>query len=92
MSLSLSLKVQCGIVLDKTESITMKVMIDGKEVEANDVTIMYDEAVDLGPDGTGDAHITANSEGIVIDIFDKCGNVYVTGCREPSDLLEVIDG
>tara|TARA_R110000824_G_scaffold201667_5_gene385781 strand:- start:224 stop:460 length:237 start_codon:yes stop_codon:yes gene_type:complete len=71
----------------------MKVFIDGNEVTVNnDVKIIWDDSpIDLGPDGEGHAHVTATYEGLIIEVFDEAGEVYVTSWREQNDLLELAD-
>ena len=79
----------------KRKGTLMKVIVDGNEVEClNDVTIIFDEHPIMldgpnHPEETGQVHVKATHEGIILDVFDEAGDPHRTSWREPQDLLDL---
>lgn len=71
----------------------MKVLIDGKEIEAlNDVKVIMDGDIHLSSEPEGDdAHmqLTITHEGLIIDVFKNSDNqIYSTASLESQDLSD----
>jgi len=67
----------------------MKLLVDGVEVVFhNDVKVIWDSQ---GEDSSGELHLTATYEGIIIDKFDdgSCVSVSSTASLEVQDLSEM---
>jgi len=68
----------------------MKVLIDGEEIEfLNDVKIIWDETHDNWGQ-KDESHLTATSEGIIVDMVQKDGTVAETQSVEVSDLFNIL--
>ena len=66
----------------------MKLLVDGVEVKFhNDVKVIWDSQ---GEDSSGELHLTATYEGIIIDKFDnEIGECVATASLEVQDLDEM---
>jgi len=66
----------------------MKLLVDGKEVECDDVRVIHEDQL-LDENGNeGEVHIQCTHEGIIVDVVED-GEVTKTMCQEVCDLVEM---
>ena len=70
----------------------MKVLIDGKEIECDDVCVIHEDQIidvsDLDEEVTGQVHIKCTSEGIIVDVIEE-GEVTQSMWQTVDDLVEM---